>query len=77
MELLATGDRVGYLLKSRVTGVDDFVETSDASPAAARSWIPASYRNIRARRRNDPLETLTPREQEVLSLMAKAGRTRA
>ncbi|WP_329086731.1 MULTISPECIES: response regulator transcription factor [unclassified Streptosporangium] len=72
MELLATGHRVGYLLKSRVTGVDDFVETLERVVQGGSVVDPSLVRElIRTHRRDDPLELLTAREQEVLSLMAE------
>lgn len=72
MELLATGHRVGYLLKSRVTGVDDFVETLERIVQGGSVVDPSLVRElIRAHRRNDPLALLTAREQEVLALMAE------
>ncbi len=72
MELLATGHRVGYLLKSRVTGVDDFVETLERIVQGGSVVDPSLVRElIRTHRRGDPLGLLTAREQEVLALMAE------
>ncbi|MFB9677488.1 response regulator [Streptosporangium vulgare] len=72
MELLATGHRVGYLLKSRVTGVDDFVETLERIAQGGSVVDPSLVRElIRTHRRDDPLDLLTAREQEVLALMAE------
>jgi serine/threonine-protein kinase PknK len=72
VELLASGEGVGYLLKSRVTDVAEFV---DAVQRVARGGCvvdPALVQElVGARRRNDPLEGLTPREREVLALMAE------
>jgi DNA-binding NarL/FixJ family response regulator len=77
MELLATGDRIGYLLKSRVTDVEDFVETIERIARGGSVVDPGLVQElVDARRRNDPLEALTPREREVLSLMAE-GRSNA
>ncbi|GAA4219551.1 serine/threonine-protein kinase PknK [Streptosporangium album] len=77
MELLATGHRVGYLLKSRVIGVTDFVETVERIVHGGSVVDPSLVKElITARRRNDPLELLTQREREVLSLMAE-GRSNA
>jgi DNA-binding NarL/FixJ family response regulator len=77
MELLASGDRSGYLLKSRVTDVDDFVETIERIAAGGSVVDPALVRElVGARQRNDPLAELTPREREVLELMAE-GRSNA
>ncbi|MER6944476.1 response regulator transcription factor [Nonomuraea sp. NPDC000554] len=77
MELLATGHRVGYLLKSRVTGVADFVETLERIAHGGSVVDPSLVTElITARRRHDPLELLTQREREVLALMAE-GRSNA
>jgi DNA-binding NarL/FixJ family response regulator len=77
MELLATGQRIGYLLKSRVTEVADFLETVHRIAGGASVVDPALVRElVGARRRDDPLEALTQREREVLSLMAE-GRSNA
>ena len=45
MELLASGQRSGYLLKSRVTDVDEFIETLERIAREARSSIPRSSRS--------------------------------
>jgi DNA-binding NarL/FixJ family response regulator len=77
MELLATGQRVGYLLKSRVTDVTEFVETLERIAQGGAVVDPALVQElVAARRRDDPLEDLTPREREVLGLMAE-GRSNA
>jgi DNA-binding NarL/FixJ family response regulator len=77
MDLLATGQRSGYLLKSRVTDVDEFVETLERIAKGGSVVDPALIRQlVAARRVNDPLEDLTPREREVLALMAE-GRSNA
>ncbi|MEU8270894.1 response regulator transcription factor [Sphaerisporangium sp. NPDC049002] len=77
MGLLSTGHRVGYLLKNRVTSVSDFVETIERVKAGDSVVDPALVRELfAARRREDPLELLTPREREVLALMAE-GRSNA
>jgi DNA-binding NarL/FixJ family response regulator len=77
MELLAGGERIGYLLKSRVTDVADFLETLERIARGASVVDPSLVKElVSARRRNDPLDTLTPREREVLSLMAE-GRSNA
>ena len=75
--LLGSGERSGYLLKSRVTDVDDFVETLDRIVKGASVIDPALVQElVAARRVNDPLEHLSPREAEVLALMAE-GRSNA
>jgi DNA-binding NarL/FixJ family response regulator len=72
MELLAGGDRVGYLLKSRVTDVSDFIESVDRIARGGSVVDPGLVHElVAARRRHDPLEALTPREREVLALMAE------
>jgi DNA-binding NarL/FixJ family response regulator len=77
MDLLASGERSGYLLKSRVLDVDDFVETLDRIVKGASVIDPALVRElVAARHVNDPLADLSPREGEVLALMAE-GRTNA
>jgi DNA-binding NarL/FixJ family response regulator len=77
MELLASGDRVGYLLKSRVTNVADFTETVGRIAMGGSVVDPALVKElIAARRRDDLLQQLTDREREVLALMAE-GRSNA
>ena len=71
-ELLAGGRAIGYLLKTRVTDVDDFVDTLNRVSAGASVIDPALVTElVSARRRNDPLAALSAREREVLSLMAE------
>jgi DNA-binding NarL/FixJ family response regulator len=77
MELLASGQRVGYLLKSRVTDVAEFIETVERIAQGGSVVDPGLVQElVAARRRDDPLEELTPREREVLALMAE-GRSNA
>jgi len=77
MELLASGRRIGYLLKSRVTDVDEFLETIDRIAAGGSVVDPALVQElVTAQRAEDPLDVLTPREREVLALMAE-GRSNA
>jgi DNA-binding NarL/FixJ family response regulator len=65
------------LLKSRVRDVDEFVETLDRVVKGASVIDPALVQElVAARRVNDPLEDLSPREREVLGLMAE-GRSNA
>jgi DNA-binding NarL/FixJ family response regulator len=76
-DLLASGQRSGYLLKSRVTDVDEFVETLERIVRGGSVVDPALVQElVAARRVDDPLDVLTPREREVLSLMAE-GRSNA
>jgi len=74
MELLESGRRVGYLLKSRVTDVEDFVQTVQRVANGGSVVDPALVRElVSARRRDDPLGQLTAREREVLALMAEGS----
>ena len=76
-DLLNTGDRNGYLLKTRVTDVDEFMETLERIVEGASVVDPALVQAlVAARRVEDPLDVLSPREREVLSLMAE-GRSNA
>ena len=77
MDLLASGERTGYLLKSRVTDVVDFVATLERIAKGASVVDPALVQElVAARRVHDPLDELSPREREVLALMAE-GRSNA
>lgn len=72
MELLAGGRSIGYLLKSRVTDVADFVDTVGRIANGASVVDPALVAElVTARRRDDPLAVLSTREREVLTLMAE------
>jgi DNA-binding NarL/FixJ family response regulator len=76
-ELLASGERSGYLLKRRVTDVEDFIETLDRIVKGGSVVDPALVQElVAARHVDDALDVLTPREREVLSLMAE-GRSNA
>jgi serine/threonine-protein kinase PknK len=77
MDLLASGDRSGYLLKSRVTDVDEFLDTLDRILNGGSAVDPALVQElVAARRVTDPLQELSAREREVLELMAE-GRSNA
>jgi DNA-binding NarL/FixJ family response regulator len=74
MELLAGGEGTGYLLKSRVTDVAEFIDTVGRIAAGASVVDPSLVQElIQARRRRDPLDVLSPREREVLALMAEGA----
>jgi DNA-binding NarL/FixJ family response regulator len=77
MELLASGRKIGYLLKSRVTDVPEFLDTLHRIARGASVVDPALVQElVSARRRDDPLAELSAREREVLALMAE-GRSNA
>jgi serine/threonine-protein kinase PknK len=72
MDLLASGQRSGYLLKSRVIDVDDFTDTLRRLVRGASVVDPVLVAElVAARRVHDPLDALSPREHEVLALMAE------
>jgi len=72
MELLAGGRGIGYLLKSRVTDVEEFLDTLQRVARGGSVVDPALVAElVAARHRDDPLAVLSPREQEVLALMAE------
>ncbi len=72
-ELLAGGEGgVGYLLKDRIMEVDDFVGAVRRVAGGGTALDPEVVRQLFARQKADgPLEQLTPRETEVLGLMAE------
>jgi DNA-binding NarL/FixJ family response regulator len=77
IDLLAEGQGMGYLLKSRVTEVSDFLETLERVAGGGSVIDPVLVRElVAAHRSNDPLSELTRREHEVLRLMAE-GRSNA
>jgi serine/threonine-protein kinase PknK len=77
MELLAGGRKIGYLLKSRVANVEEFMETIQRILAGGSVVDPALVSELLlAQRAIDPLAELSPREREVLALMAE-GRSNA
>jgi DNA-binding NarL/FixJ family response regulator len=72
MDLLEGPERIGYLLKSRVMDAADFVDAVERIARGGSVVDPALVQElVAARRRDDPLEHLTPREREVLTLMAE------
>ena len=75
--LLANGQRSGYLLKSRVANIEEFLESVDRLRRGGSVVDPALVVELlEARTAEDPLERVTAREREVLALMAE-GRTNA
>jgi DNA-binding NarL/FixJ family response regulator len=77
MDILGSGSSTGYLLKSRITAVDDFIETLERIVKGGSVVDPALVQElVAARHVKDPLDVLTPREREVLALMAE-GRSNA
>jgi DNA-binding NarL/FixJ family response regulator len=77
LELLAGGRSIGYLLKSRVTDVAEFLDTLERIAKGGSVVDPALVQDlVTARRRDDPLAVLSAREREVLALMAE-GRSNA
>jgi DNA-binding NarL/FixJ family response regulator len=77
MELLASGRGIGYLLKSRVTDLEEFLDTLQRIAKGGSVVDPALVAElVTARHRDDPLAVLSAREREVLALMAE-GRSNA
>lgn len=66
------GGGVGYLLKDRVAAIDDFLDAVARVAAGGTVLDPEVVGQLLIRRRrDDPLRALTPREREVLTLMAE------
>lgn len=72
MQLLAaSAEGVGYLLKDRIGDVDEFVDAVERVAGGGSAVDPKIVSTLlRRRRSDDPLAALTPREREVLELMA-------
>jgi DNA-binding NarL/FixJ family response regulator len=71
-ELLASDSQgIGYLLKERVADVGDFVDACQRVAAGGTVLDPEVVAQLLARRRRGPFDDLTPREREVLGLMAE------
>jgi DNA-binding NarL/FixJ family response regulator len=70
--LIGAGEGVGYLLKSRVIDLDEFVESLDRIMKGGSVIDPDVVQElVTTRRADDPLASLTEREREVLALMAE------
>ncbi len=71
-DLLATGAGIGYLLKDRVAAIGEFLDALQRVADGGSVLDPEVIAQLFARRRrDDPLRNLTPREREVLALMAE------
>jgi DNA-binding NarL/FixJ family response regulator len=71
-ELLDGGaSGLGYLLKDRVGRVDEFLDALERVAAGGTALDPEVVAELLTRRRDSPLDSLTPREREVLKLMAE------
>lgn len=69
---------VGYLLKERVIDVEDFMDSLKRVAGGGTVFDPEVVSQLMVRRRkNDPVATLTPREREVLGLMAEGHSNKA
>ncbi len=72
LDLIAQGaEGVGYLLKDRVGDIDHFVDAVRRVAEGGSALDPEVVSGLLGRRRNDPLDELSPREREVLALMAE------
>src|SRR3954452_24271620 len=72
MQLLGDGaEGVGYLLKDRVGDVDGFVDAIRRVGSGGSALDPEVVSRMVGRKHDDPLDELTPREREVLELMAQ------
>lgn len=77
LDLLQGGTKIGYLLKSRVMAVGDLLDALDRIDRGGTVIDPALVEELfKQKRRNDPLADLSPKEREVLALMAE-GRSNA
>ncbi|HEX8870918.1 MAG TPA: response regulator transcription factor [Lentzea sp.] len=74
--LATTTSGVGYLLKQRVADVEEFIEALRRVANGGTALDPQVISQLLVRRASDPLDRLTPRERDVLALMAE-GRSNA
>jgi DNA-binding NarL/FixJ family response regulator/class 3 adenylate cyclase len=79
MELLAeSAEGVGYLLKDRVSDIDEFASAVRRVAEGGSALDPALVTQLVGRqRKSDPIDLLTPREREVLELMAEGRSNQA
>ncbi|MEU9911982.1 response regulator transcription factor [Streptomyces sp. NPDC051001] len=71
-ELLGGGTSgIGYLLKDRVGRVDEFLDALERVAGGGTALDPEVVTELLTRRKNTPLDSLTPRERETLALMAE------
>ncbi|MCX4815231.1 response regulator transcription factor [Streptomyces sp. NBC_01239] len=71
-ELLQGGaDGLGYLLKDRIGRIDEFLDALERVAAGGTALDPEVVTELLTRRRDTPLDSLTPRERETLKLMAE------
>jgi len=72
IEFLGEGERIGYLLKSRIMKIEDLTEALERIADGGSVIDPVLVQEVLAqRRRTDPLAVLTSREREVLALVAE------
>jgi DNA-binding NarL/FixJ family response regulator len=76
VDLVGTGSGFGYLLKDRVLDVDEFLDTAQRVSDGGSALDAEVVKQLLAPAQNDALAELSPREREVLGLMAE-GRTNA
>ncbi|WP_345679030.1 response regulator transcription factor [Yinghuangia aomiensis] len=77
-DLLTTGGGVGYLLKDRVAKLGELTDALERVAAGGTALDPEVVAALfSTRTRRDPLEKLSPREREVLALMAEGRRNQA
>ncbi|HEY3478874.1 MAG TPA: response regulator transcription factor [Streptomyces sp.] len=74
--LSSRGGGIGYLLKQRVADVEEFIDALRRVAGGGTALDPQVVSQLLLRRNSDPLERLTPRERDVLKLMAE-GRSNA
>jgi len=71
-QLLSEGDgAVGYLLKDRIGRISDFSRAIETVAAGGTVIDPDMVRHLLARKTGSPIDSLTPRERDVLTLMAE------